>query len=103
GEENPRDFRERQITVHRSIRTLVIDDEVENADLFKLILSKEGYLVTSITDPTKTVDELKAREYQLVILDMMMPQMSGTEVLAEIRKWDTDIAVIVATGYPTVD
>jgi len=86
-----------------SIRALVIDDEVENADLFKLILSKEGYQVTSLTDPTQAVGELKAHDYHLVVLDMMMPQMSGTEVLREIRKWDDDIAVIVATGYPTVD
>lgn len=86
-----------------SIRALVVDDEVENADLFKLILSKEGYLVTSLTDPTQAVGELKAHDYHLVVLDMMMPNMSGTEVLREIRKWDDDIAVIVATGYPTVD
>ncbi len=85
-----------------SIRALVVDDEVENADLFKLILSKEGYQVTSITDPTQAVGELKSHDYHLVVLDMMMPQMSGTEVLREIRKWDDDIAVIVATGYPTV-
>lgn len=86
-----------------SIRALVIDDEVENADLFKLLLSKEGYQVTSLTDPTQAVGELKSNDYHLVVLDMMMPLMSGTEVLREIRKWDDDIAVIVATGYPTVD
>ena len=86
-----------------SIRALIVDDEIENADLFKLILSKEGYLVTALTDPTQAVDELKAHDYHLVVLDMMMPQMSGTELLREIRKWDDDIAVIVATGYPTVD
>ncbi len=34
---------------------------------------------------------------------MMMPQMSGTEVLEQIRKVDTDVAVIVSTAYPTVE
>lgn len=85
------------------IRILVVDDEQDNGDYLKLLLSKEGYEVTAITDPTQTLDELKKADYHLVILDMMMPQMSGTEVLEQIRKVDTDIAVIVSTAYPNVD
>jgi DNA-binding NtrC family response regulator len=85
------------------IRILVVDDEQDNCDYLKLVLSKEGYEVTTCTDPTTVVDLLRQSDYHLVILDMMMPQMSGTEVLEAIRKIDTDIAVIVATAYPTVD
>jgi len=85
------------------IRILVVDDEQDNCDYLKLVLSKEGYEVTTCTDPTKVVDLLRQSDYHLVILDMMMPVMSGTEVLEAIRKIDTDIAVIVATAYPTVD
>jgi DNA-binding NtrC family response regulator len=85
------------------IRILVVDDEQDNCDYLKLILTKEGYEVTALTDPTQTVETLKNGDYHLVVLDMMMPQMSGEEVLAQIRKVDTDIAVIVATAYPTVD
>jgi DNA-binding NtrC family response regulator len=69
----------------------------------KLVLSKEGYEVTTCTDPTQVLELLKQADYHLVVLDMMMPQMSGTEVLEQIRKVDTDIAVVVATAYPTVD
>ena len=85
------------------IRILVVDDEQDNCDYLKLLLSKEGYEVTAITDPTKTIEELRGSDYHLVVLDMMMPQMSGTEVLEQIRKIDTDIAVIVSTAYPNVD
>jgi DNA-binding NtrC family response regulator len=85
------------------IRILVVDDEQDNCDYLKLVLSKEGYQVEAITDPTKTVETLKASEFHLVVLDMMMPQMNGTEVLEQIRKIDTDIAVLVATAYPNVD
>src|SRR3546814_4930097 len=46
---------------------------------------------------------MKKQDFHLVILDMMMPQMSGTQVLEAIRKIDTDIAVIVSTAYPNVD
>jgi DNA-binding NtrC family response regulator len=85
------------------IRILVVDDEQDNCDYLKLILTKEGYEVVTLTDPTMTVETLKNGDYHLVVLDMMMPQMSGTEVLEQIRKIDSDIAVVVATAYPTVD
>lgn len=85
------------------IRILVVDDEQDNCDYLKLVLTREGYEVTTTTDPTKTVEMLRASDYHLVVLDMMMPQMSGTEVLEQIRKIDSDVAVIVATAYPNVD
>lgn len=85
------------------IRVLVVDDEQDLLDYLKVLLSREGFEVECLSDPTRVVEELRAREYHLVILDMMMPQMSGTEVLEQIRKNDTDIAVIVSTAYPNVD
>ena len=85
------------------IRILVVDDEPDNCEYLKLVLTKEGYEVTTLSDPTKALDVLKSADYHLVVLDMMMPQLSGTEVLEQIRKVDSDIAVIVATAYPNVD
>jgi DNA-binding NtrC family response regulator len=85
------------------IRILVVDDEQDNCDYLKLVLNREGYEVVALTDPTLTVETLRGSDFHLVVLDMMMPQMSGTEVLEQIRKIDSDIAVIVATAYPTVD
>lgn len=85
------------------IRILVVDDEPDNCDYLKLVLTKEGYEVDTLTDPTKAVDQLKSSDYHLMVLDMMMPQMSGTELLEQVRKVDTDVAVVVATGHPSVE
>jgi DNA-binding NtrC family response regulator len=85
------------------IRILVVDDEQDNCDYLKLLLAREGYEVETTTDPTRVVEMLKASDFHLVVLDMMMPQMSGTEVLEAVRKVDTDVAVVVATAYPNVD
>ncbi|MBX5483361.1 MAG: response regulator [Myxococcaceae bacterium] len=85
------------------IRILVVDDEQDNCDYMKLLLAKEGYEVDTCTDPTKCVELLKANDYHLVVLDMMMPQMPGTDVLEAVRKVDSDVAVVVATAYPNVD
>ncbi len=87
----------------QQIRILVVDDESDNAELFKALLIKEGYLVTALLDPTKVIATLKEGNFHLVILDMMMPKLSGTEVLEQIRELDDDVAVIVATGFPTVE
>lgn len=87
----------------QQIRILVVDDEPDNADLFRALLAREGFSVTMLNDPTHVVATLKEGNFHLVILDMMMPKMSGTEVLEQIRQVDDDIAVIVATGFPTVE
>lgn len=87
----------------QQIRILVVDDESDNAELFKALLIKEGYVVTTLLDPTKVISTLKEGNFHLVLLDMMMPRLSGTEVLEQIRELDDDVAVIVATGFPTVE
>ncbi|HSP19160.1 MAG TPA: response regulator, partial [Myxococcaceae bacterium] len=63
------------------IRILVVDDEKETGDDLQLLLTKAGYEVVALTDPTEVMDRLRAEDFHLVILDMMMPQMSGTELL----------------------
>jgi DNA-binding NtrC family response regulator len=85
------------------IRILVVDDEQDNCDYLKLLLTREGYEVNTTTDPTQVTQLLRQADYHLVVLDMMMPQMSGSQVLEEIRKFDTDVAVIVSTAYPNVE
>jgi DNA-binding NtrC family response regulator len=85
------------------IKILIVDDEQDNTDLFKALLQKEGYVVSTLNDPRKVMETMKEHDFHLVILDMMMPEMSGTEVLESIRNFDDDIAVIVATGFPTVE
>jgi DNA-binding response OmpR family regulator len=85
------------------IRILVVDDEQDNCDYLKLVLEKEGYQVDALTDPTQTVDQLRKQDYHLIVLDMMMPRMNGTDVLQQIRKVDSDVAVVVATAYPAVE
>ena len=85
------------------IRILVVDDEKETGDYLQLLLTKAGYEVVALTDPTQVMDRLRSEDFHLVILDMMMPQMSGTELLEKIRGYDSDIAVIVATAHPAVE
>lgn len=87
----------------QTVRVLIVDDDADVCEYLELLLSKEGYETASVTDPKKAVETLKAGNFHLVILDLMMPGMDGTQVLQEIRKVDDDVAVIIFTGYPSVD
>ena len=46
---------------------------------------------------------LRVEEFHVVVLDIMMPQLNGMEVLEQIRSFDTDISIIIFTGFPSVD
>jgi DNA-binding response OmpR family regulator len=87
----------------RSIRILIVDDEKDLCDFLSTLLGREGFETKGLTEPKKVIEELRSQQYHLVILDMMMPEMNGTEVLEQIRKIDRDIPVIVSTAYPNVE
>ena len=85
------------------IRTLVVDDDQDSCDLIEKILKKDGYRVTTLTDGRKVEEELRKAEVHLAIVDLKMPEISGLDVLQIIRQHDSDCAVIMMTGYATLD
>ncbi len=85
------------------IRILVVDDDQDSCDLIERILKKEGYRVTTLTDGRQTEGELRKHDTHLAIVDLKMPEISGLDVLQMIRHHDNDCAVIMMTGYATLD
>ena len=85
------------------LNILVVDDDRDVCEYLEDFLSHEGYHVKSLTDPTRAVDELKSNDYHLVVLDLMMPKLGGIDLLERIRKVDDDLAVIILTGYPSLE
>jgi DNA-binding NtrC family response regulator len=80
---------------------MIIDDEIDIANLFKEILIKSGYQVEAFNDPLKALDECKTnhQKYVLIISDIRMPKMSGIELVKQISKIDNDIKVILMTAF----
>ncbi|MBI4702759.1 MAG: response regulator [Deltaproteobacteria bacterium] len=85
------------------LRILIVDDDRAICDYMQTLLERDGYQVKAMSDPTGVVAELRASDYHLVILDLMMPKRDGIKVLRDIRKTDRDIAVVIFTGYPDLD
>ncbi|MGD8366806.1 MAG: response regulator [Desulfobacterales bacterium] len=92
---------EAPITIPTKI--LVIDDEARIRDGCRTVLKEVGYDVTVAEDGAKGLTCIEKTDFDIVLLDLMMPKMSGFEVLAKIRRHHPDTVVIVITGYATVE
>src|SRR4030043_737340 len=87
------------------INILVIDDEMIMREGCSRILSKDGWIVICAENGKQGLDEIQARleKIDVILLDLMMPGMSGMEVLDQVRTVDPNLLVIVITGYATVE
>ena len=85
------------------VRVLVVDDDKAICDYMETFLTKDGFEVKTMNDPSEAAEEVKQGGYHLVVLDLMMPKMDGVEVLKRIRKVDSDVAVVIFTGYPSLE
>lgn len=86
-----------------AVRVLVVDDDPAICDYMETFLAKDGFEVTTETDPTQVEEEVKRGGYHLVVLDLMMPKMDGIELLERVRKIDSDVAVVIFTGFPSLE
>jgi len=79
-------------------RILVVDDEIEACDVLKEFLDAKGYEVHTALDGLTAISKVKEIRPHIVLLDIMMPGMSGTEVLKEVKKIDPRVGVIMTTA-----
>src|SRR6185437_3221827 len=84
-------------------RILVIDDEADIRESLELLLTGENYLVEMAENATSGLQKFEAGHYDLVLLDLMMPDRSGIEVLADIRQRDTETPIFMLTAYGSVE
>jgi len=86
-----------------ALNVLVVDDDPDVCEYLGDFLGSEGYQVKLLQDPTQTLDALRAAEFHVVVLDLMMPKLSGIDLLGQIRAEDDDLAIIILTGYPSLE
>ncbi|HLK62545.1 MAG TPA: sigma-54 dependent transcriptional regulator [Bryobacteraceae bacterium] len=84
-------------------RVLVIDDELDIREGLELLLTTEGYLVELAQNATEGLHKLENHSYDLVLLDLMMPDRSGMEVLEEVRGRDRETPIFMITAYGSVE
>lgn len=79
-------------------RILIVEDDTELSQLFKRVLEKSGYAVLTACDGLDALDKLDKEYIDLIISDVMMPNMDGYELVREIRDAKMDIPVLMITA-----
>ena len=85
-------------------RVFVVDDEPKIGKLFSNVLERDGYEVETYMNPVKMLDALDdgTEVPDVVLADMMMPEMNGVELLETLQERNTDIPVIIMTAHSSV-
>lgn len=78
-------------------KVLVVDDDINICELLRLYLEKEGFAVTVANDGKSAVEIVKNNEFDIILLDIMLPGLDGWQVCREIRK-DSLVPIIMITA-----
>ncbi len=84
-------------------RILVIDDEPDIRESLQDLLASENYKVELAANATEGLKRLESSAYDLVLLDLMMPDKSGMQVLEEVRQRDQDTPIFMLTAYGSIE
>ncbi len=95
----PADAREAQ--AGRRPRILVVDDEPSIRDVLAKTLALADYDVDLAQDGRAALDRVRRGSYDLLIADLKMPDLDGLSVIREARRYESDLPVIIITGYST--
>lgn len=86
----------------RGSRILVIDDEEVIHVSLRRILGRQGHRVEAVLSATEGLELLRRERYDLVITDLMMPDINGIQMLERIRELGLDVPTLMITGYPSI-
>ncbi len=82
-------------------RILVVDDDPRIGKILRINLGLQGYEIISTTSGAEAIEIVRAREPEVVLLDVVMPGIDGLEVLSRLRNF-SKVPVIIFTGHPEI-
>ncbi len=89
--------------LHEKALILVVDDQFSDRETIKAILEDKGYRVATANDGTEAIEMVKSRHYDIIFLDVSLPDMNGVETFEQVKGIDPKEAVIMMTGYTEED
>ena len=84
-------------------RILVVDDEPLMRDFLVETLQRKKYLVEAVGNGSQAIEKVKVEYYDLLITDIRMPEVSGMEVLEEVKKINPETEIIMITAFGTIE
>ena len=80
-------------------KIIAVDDESGILDSLNVFLTKSGYSFVGITDPLEAIERVKKEHFDLMLLDFIMTPIHGNQVVEEIRKFNSDLYILLLTGH----
>ena len=80
-------------------KIIAVDDEGGIIDSLSVFLRRSGYQLTGITNPLEAIERVKNEHFDLMLLDFIMTPIHGDKVVEEIRKFDSDLYILLLTGH----
>jgi ATP-dependent Lon protease len=84
-------------------KIIVVDDEKIICNTAKKILEIEGYEVDTFTNSVQALEAIHKNQYDLIITDLMMEEVSGMDILREVNRRSPQTKVIMLTAYATLE
>jgi DNA-binding response OmpR family regulator len=87
--------------MHSKKRILIVDDEVDVMLTLKLCLEENGFIVDAYNNPVSAIKNFQAGVYDLLMIDIKMPDVNGFELYKEIKKKENEVKVCFLTAGDT--
>lgn len=87
----------------KPIRVLMVEDNQDHVDLCKEFLPAEDFHLTSAKDGREAIHRMKAGKYDIIVLDYRLPDITGADLLRQIRAMDADTPIIFVTAMDDPD
>jgi DNA-binding NtrC family response regulator len=94
--------REKSVLPHKKITILVVDDELSIRESLRGWLQQDGYEVETAADGVSALAKIQENHFDIMLIDVKMPQMDGITVLKRLKENDTDTAVVMMTAYGAI-
>jgi len=89
--------------LHEKTLILVVDDQFSARETLKAMLEHKGYRVATAKDGAEAIEMVKKKHYDIIFLDVKLPDMNGVETFEQVKRIDPKVAVIMMTGYSVDD
>lgn len=84
------------------VSVLVVDDESYIVEMLTNYLAEHGYIVEGYTNPLEALERYREKTFDLIVTDLKMDEMSGTELVDQIRTKNADTLIIIMTGFASI-
>ncbi|MDD2376175.1 MAG: response regulator [Clostridia bacterium] len=83
----------------KNINVLLVDDDEDFVNIANIYLKSKGYNVDVVDNGAEAIEIIKQEKHQIVLLDYFMPNLSGEDVVVEVRKFNQEVVIIMQTGF----